>query len=298
MKVLLTGSNGQLGGAIKSYIPNGINLIETNRKILDLAIEEDCKETVKSLKPDWIINAGAYTNVDKAETNFKESFAVNSLAPKFFSEAISQNNCKLLHISTDYVFDGESSVAYKPYDELNPLNVYGETKAKGEKNIEEILGWGNKAIILRSSWVMGPNHNNFLSTIIKLLKKNKKISVVSDQFSCPTSTSTLALMCWEIIRKHEVIFNLNRNPIPIFHCCDKGVASWYDVAKLILDFGLEIGILKDSTNIVPVSTKEYNSIAKRPLFSLLDCESSFEKISFNSNKWEVELYKNMSKIVL
>ena len=104
MKVLLTGSNGQLGGAIKSYIPNGINLIETNRKILDLAIEEDCKETVKSLKPDWIINAGAYTNVDKAETNFKESFAVNSLAPKFFSEAISLNNCKLFQYLGLFLF--------------------------------------------------------------------------------------------------------------------------------------------------------------------------------------------------
>ena len=298
MKVLLTGSNGQLGYAIKKFKPNGIDLIETNRKILDLAIEDHCKEKVKIYKPDWIINAGAYTNVDSAENNFKEAFAVNSLAPKYFSEAISSYKGKLLHLSTDYVFDGKSSIPYEPDDKLNPINVYGITKAKGEDNIREILGWGNKAIILRSSWVMGPNHKNFLSTMVKLFKENRNIRVVSDQVSCPTSTSTLALMCWEIIRKQDVIFDSNKKNLPILHCSDKGVASWYDVAKMILKFGLEMGIFVSQSNIFPVTSQEYNSVAQRPLFSLLNCESSFKKISFSSKDWEDELYKNMSKIIL
>lgn len=298
MKVLLTGSNGQLGDAIRNFKPNGINLISTNRKDLDLAVQEDCKEKIKIFKPDWIINAGAYTNVDGAENNFSEAFAVNSLAPKHFSEAITFNRTKLLHISTDYVFDGKSSTPYEPYDKLNPLNVYGLTKAKGEKNIEEILGWENKAIILRSSWVMGPNHKNFLTTIIKLLKKKRNISVVSDQVSCPTSSYTLALMCWEIIRNEEKIFNYNKKSLPIFHCSNKGFASWYDVAKRILEFGLDMGILHESSNIIPISSEEFNSVAKRPLFSLLNCESSFKEINFKTNKWEDELYDNMSKIVL
>ncbi len=297
MKVLLTGSNGQLGDAIKKFKPYGIDLIETNRKNLDLSIEDDCIGKVKIYNPDWIINAGAYTNVDIAETNFKEAFAVNSLAPKYFSEAISSCKCKLLHLSTDYVFDGKSSIPYEPHDKLNPINVYGITKAKGEDNIREILGLKNKAIILRSSWVMGPNHKNFLSTMVKLFKENRDIRVVSDQVSCPTSTSTLALMCWEIIRKQEIIFDSNKKNLPIFHCSDKGVASWYDVAKLILKFGLEMGIFESQSNIFPITSQEYNSVAQRPLFSLLDCESSFKKISFSSNNWEDELYKNMSKII-
>ena len=298
MKVLLTGSNGQLGNAIKNSKPNDINLIDTNRKDLDLADQEECKEKIKIFKPDWIINAGAYTNVDKAETNFNEAFAINSLAPKHFSEAITLNSTKLLQISTDYVFDGKSSNPYKPYDKLNPINAYGISKAEGEKYIEEILGLQNKAIILRSSWVMGPYHKNFLTTIIKLLKNNRKISVVSDQVSCPTSSSTLALMCWEIIRNEKIIFNYNKKQLPIFHCSNKGVASWYDVAKIILEFGLEMGILHESSNIIPISSQEFNSVAKRPHFSLLDCESSFKEINFKTNNWEDELYKNMSKIIL
>ncbi len=298
MKVLLTGSNGQLGDAIKKFKPEGITIIETNRKNLDLALEEHCKEKIETFKPDWIINAGAYTNVDSAETNFKEAFAVNSLAPRYFSEAISSYKGKILHVSTDYVFDGKSSIPYEPGDKVNPINVYGITKAEGEKNIKEILGWENKGIILRSSWVIGPNKQNFLSKIIKLLKENREIRVVSDQVSCPTSTSTLSLMCWEIIRKQELIFDSNKTPIPIFHCSDKGVASWYDIAKLILKFGLEMGIFANQPNILPITSKEFNSVAKRPLFSLLNCESSFKKINFSPNNWEDELYKNMSKIVL
>ena len=149
--------------------------------------------------------------------------------------------------------------------------------------------------------MLKPNYKNFLSTMVKLLKEKKEIPVVTDQVSCPTSTSTLALMCWEIIRKQEVIFDCNKNPLPKFHCSDKGGASWYDVPKLISRFGLEIGIFDRPSNIcpiIPMTTKEFNSIAKRPLFSLLNCESSFKKINFSSNNWEDELYKNMKKIVL
>ena len=297
MKVLLTGSSGQLGKAIIDLKPKGVDLIITRRDNLDLSDQNECIKKIKLYKPDWIINSGAYTNVDFAENNSEEVFKVNSLAPKTFSESILCNKGKLLQISTDYVFDGKKNVAYGPYEKRCPINVYGSTKTLGESYIEKILGGKNKGIILRSSWVMGPEKNNFLSKILDLLSEKSEISVVSDQVSCPTSTFTLAKMCWCVIKKEKKIFDSIDKKVPILHCCDGGRASWYDVAEKISEFGLDLGLIKNKSFIKPVNSIEYKTSAIRPSFSLLNCESSFEILNFKVNHWKDEVYKNMTKIL-
>ncbi len=297
MKVLLTGSNGQLGKAIIDSKPKGIELIKTNRGNLDLANKEECLENIEIHRPDWIINSGAFTNVDMAEENIEEVFKINSLAPRYFSESIRNNKGKLLQISTDYVFDGKKTKALKPYDKRNPINIYGHSKAMGEDNISAILGGTNKAIILRSSWVMGPNSKNFLSKILNLLLTKKEVKVVSDQFSCPTSTETLSQICWMIINKEKIIFDLNTKRLPIMHCSDGGLASWYEVAKAIAEIGMDLGLITDEVNVYPIKTSEYTKSAKRPSFSLLDCESSFNVLNFKAKNWKVALYETMTKIV-
>jgi len=298
MKVLLTGSNGQLGKKIIDSKPDGINLIATYRDNLNLSNQDECLKQIKLHNPDWIINSAAFTNVDLAEKNVAEAFRVNSIAPKNFSETILNNKCKLLQISTDYVFNGRKTFAYKPYEKRSPINIYGSSKTAGEEYIERILEGKNKAIILRSSGVIGPENNNFLTRILELLSKRSEIKVISDQISCPTSTVTLARMCWLLIKKEEIVFNSLNKKVPIFHCCDKGRASWYEVAETILEFGLELGLIKKKSSLMPIKAIEYNSLALRPKFSLLNCDKSFEILNFKANYWKEELYKNMTKIVL
>jgi len=295
MRVLLTGSNGQLGKAIKSLKPEEINLIETTRNDLNLISKEECLHKIEYYKPDWIINSAAFTNVELAEKNYKEALQVNGLAPKFFAECIKSYGGKLLQISTDYVFDGFKNVPYETNDKTNPLNNYGLSKEAGEKNIIKILRENNSAIILRSSWVISPNEHNFLTKMLKLIISRKEVNVVSDQISCPTSTITLARMCWEIVKKEKLIFN--NNDLPILHCSDKGFASWYDVALSIYENGKKLGLIKEACLINPVKSSQYNCLANRPLYSLLDCESSYRLLNFKANHWKNELYEIMTKIV-
>tara|TARA_Y100000589_G_scaffold328717_1_gene373475 strand:- start:242 stop:1135 length:894 start_codon:yes stop_codon:yes gene_type:complete len=297
MRVLLTGSTGQLGKAIKCLKPKEIKLIETTRNEINLNSKSDCFKKIEIYKPDWIINAAAFTNVDLAETNFREAYKINSLAPKYFAESILKYGGKLLQISTDYVFDGSQNKPYKIGDLTNPINNYGISKAAGENNIIEILGDSQKGIILRTSWLMSPNKVNFLTKMLSLFEEKNEINVVSDQISCPTSTSTLAKMCWQIIKKEKAVFQLHSNYFPILHCCDKGKASWYEVALSIYEYGRRLDIVKNDCLIRPVKSAKYPSLAKRPLYSLLDCERSFELLNFRVNNWKKELYESMTKIV-
>ena len=297
MNVLLTGSAGQLGTAIIYNKPDWVNLISTDKQNLDLSNEKECRKVIDFYKPEWIINAGAYTNVELAEKNQEEAFNVNSLATEYLSHSIFDSQTKLLHISTDYVFDGENCIPYKPYDRPNPINIYGESKLAGEKNIQNILGNKNKAIILRSSWIISPYGNNFLTKFINLLKSQKEIKVVTDQISCPTSAITLAKMCWQILIKEKQIYYLNKEDVPIFHCSDSGKASWYDLGKAIMEISFEKGIIKNKKSILPIKSSEYHSLAIRPQFSLLCCKESFEKIDFKVNNWKDELYKNILKMI-
>lgn len=199
MKVLLTGAAGQLGQALRQQVPAGVELIATSRSggdgllALDLAEAEACRAAIRDHRPDWVLNAGAYTAVDKAESEQELAFAVNGGAPRAFAEALLETGGRLLQVSTDFVFNGQQGSPYRPEQARDPLGVYGSSKAAGEEAVEQLLGpaaggaGAGRGAILRTSWVMGPVGKNFALTMLRLHRERQQIGVVEDQVGCPTS---------------------------------------------------------------------------------------------------------------
>ena len=282
MKILLTGATGQLGREILKTKPKGVEIIIKKKIELNLLSKKSCIENVKRYKPDWIINCAAYTNVDKAEVQKELAFNINSLTPKYFSEAIKDYGGNLLHVSTDYVFNGNKKTPYLPSDKKSPINNYGYTKAKGEDFILENLSNLNKGHIIRTSWLMSEYRNNFALKILKKLSQNKDLRVINDQIGCPTTAFTLAKACWKAVNlKSEKI------KIPqILHYCNSGIASWYDVAVSILEIGKEQKLLKKQIKIIPTSSKSYPLQAQRPHYSVLDTSDTLDKLSLEPIYWK------------
>ena len=289
MKVLLTGSQGQLGFSIQKLVPRGIELLSLNKYQFDLSEKNKIKNNLENIRPDLIINCGAYTNVDMAEDEKDKVMNINAESVKEISRYLKKNGGNLIQISTDYVFNGLKSKAYKVDDKVSPINQYGISKAKAEKFINEILGETNQAVIIRTSWLMGTTSKNFLLSMIKLHQRKEEINVVSDQISCPTSTKTLAKACWRIIElKMENNFNKFNN-MPILHWCDNGMASWYDIAVAIGEISKRNGLVDSPAFINPIKSENYPRKAKRPSFSLLDCTSSKELLELKGEYWRNSL---------
>ena len=295
MKVLLTGCSGQLGKALIYSKPKNIGLICPSRKELDLADFDSCFNIVIKNKPDWIINAGAFTNVDQAEINRELTLAVNSNCLVAFCKALKITGGKLMQISTDYVFDGEEKKPYKVNQKKSPINFYGYSKALAEDHILNFFGDQKKYLIIRTSWVLSATGNNFLKKIISLHAENKKIRVISDQFGSITSTSTLANACWKSIlyfSKDE--YNHKRNSI--LHFTDQGETSWYELAKVIGRIALDQGILLKSAFVEPITSNEYKSIAKRPKYSVLDCSQTYKDLNLKPINWITSIEDIIKKI--
>tara|TARA_B100000212_G_scaffold288705_1_gene229796 strand:+ start:9272 stop:10225 length:954 start_codon:yes stop_codon:yes gene_type:complete len=284
MKVILTGSNGQLGNSIRSIIPKNINLISLSRKELDLSDKEACEKKILEIKPDWVINSGAYTNVDDAEDNVDLSLKINRDAPKYIALGLSQTGGKLIQISTDYVFNGRSKIPYKINDQRDPISVYGLSKSKGEEAIENIMGESGKFVIIRTSWLMGPFGKNFLKTILNLHQNRTSINVVCDQIGCPTNSLSLANLCWKIVK--EFSFSNKNIKLPqILHWSDNGITSWDEVAKFVGDYSFENFYINQKAKIVPILANELNAKAKRPIYSLLDCSYTENLLGIQQIEW-------------
>ena len=301
MRILLTGSSGQLGQALRASLParlsaEPVELIATARQPepsqgvigLDLADHDACRAAVASHRPDWVLNVGAYTAVDRAEAEPELAQAVNAGAPKAFAEALAHisDSSRLLQISTDFVFSGEQGHPYKPEDPRNPVSVYGASKAAGEQAVAELLGAGpdGRAAILRSSWVYGPVGHNFLLTMLRLHLKNtasgEPLRVVADQVGCPTSTAGLARACWAVIE---------RRAIGIQHWSDAGVASWYDFAVAIGELALARGLIAEAAEVRPITTADYPTPACRPPYSLLDSSATRAQLGLRPQHWRCAL---------
>ena len=205
MKVLLTGAAGQLGQALVGRLPEGIELVASSRNggngllALDLADAAACRQLVEEQRPDWVLNAGAYTAVDKAEAEPELAHAVNGGAPRAFAEAIQAHGGRMLQLSTDFVFNGQQGTPYRVDQSRDPLGVYGASKASGEEAVEELLGASDQGVVLRTSWVMGPVGKNFALTMLRLHREREQLGVVADQVGCPSSTLNLATACWTVI---------------------------------------------------------------------------------------------------
>lgn len=284
MKILLTGSNGQLGQEIFKLKPKDIEVINPNSTEFNLTNLNSCKEQIFDLKPNWIINCAAYTNVEKAEKENKLSKQINSYAPKEFSKVINQIGSNLLHISSDYVFDGKQNTPYKENQETNPLSYYGYTKALGEKLIAKNINNIERASILRTSGLIGPVGRNFVITMLKHHAEKKTISVVADQICAPTRSKDLAKAVWQIIK-----YKKSKKLPFIMHWSDAGIASWFDIANEIGNLGLKLGILKRKAIVKPITTEEYISLAKRPKFSLLDIKQTSDLLEMKPLDWRENL---------
>lgn len=292
MKTLIIGASGQLGQTLFKTCPFEGDIIECNRKDIDLAKPLAIYDFIINIKPDHIINAAAYTAVDMAEKESDLAFKINSEAPYFMTIASEKIDSKLIHISTDFVFDGNKNTPYKTKDFVNPIGIYGKSKAKGEQYVLQ----SDKAKTIRTSWLYGNIGENFCMTMLRLHKERSEsgnpICVVEDQISSPTSTYSLSKVCWKLLTT-----SLNFKTIPpLLHWCDSGVASWYDFAVAVGEIGIEIGLISKMAKVRPIKSTEFKTLVRRPHFSKLDSSETTKFLNIEQNYWRKELYETMKKI--
>ena len=272
-RILVTGSNGQLGSEIRVLEKNypAYVFFFTDVTALDITNKVAVEKFVTNNKINSIINCAAYTAVDKAESEVEVADKINHLAVKAMAEIAKKYDCKLIHISTDYVFDGTS---YKPYVEKdipNPQSVYGQTKLDGELAMQK-LNLKN-AIIIRTSWVYSNFGNNFVKTMLRLGNERETLNVIQDQIGTPTNAADLAKVILEILPKIE------NKEVEMFHYSNEGVCSWYDFAETIFEIkGL-------GYKVVPITTDEYPTPAKRPFYSVLNKNKIKEKYKLSIPNW-------------
>jgi len=279
VKVLITGGGGQVGAALVASAPPGIEVMALDRSGLDLADPAAIQRVVETARPAVVINCAAHTAVDKAETESGLAFAVNAAAPAAFARACRGVGARLVHVSTDYVFDGRGPRPYLPGDATGPLNVYGESKLAGERAVgaESGLDWR----VVRTAWVYSARGKNFLRTMLRLLAERDEVRVVADQVGSPTSAPTLAGFLWAVARA-------DGEPA-ILHYTDAGVASWYDFAVAIHEEARAAALLSSNPRIVPIATEDYPTPARRPAYSVLDARSSLARVAWARPHWRAAL---------
>lgn len=255
MKALITGAGGQLGRALAASVPPGWECAALDRAGCDLASEPAIRAAVAAHRPDVVLNAAAYTAVDRAESEEALATAINGTAPGILRDALAGHGGRLVHVSTDFVFDGTSSRAYCPADPRQPLSAYGRSKAAGE------IAAGPDALVVRTSWVYAAGGANFVRTMLRLMRERDEVRVVADQIGAPTWATGLAETLWALALKGTT---------GILHHRDAGVASWYDFAVAVQEEALGLGLLDRQVPVIPISTADYPTPAHRPAFSLLN----------------------------
>lgn len=242
MRVLITGAGGKLGGALQKTAPDGFEINAIDVDDVDLADEAMLRARLAVEAPDLLINAAAYTAVDKAEDDEETAFAIYAHAVAVMAEAMEEQSGKLVHVSTDFVFDGASSRAYRPDDKRAPLGVYGRSKAAGEDHIRSC------DILVRTSWVYAAGGANFVRTMIRLMSERDELGIVADQIGAPTWASGLAGVIWGLVQE---------DASGTYHHSDAGVASWYDFAVAIAEEALALGLIERIPQINPIATADY-----------------------------------------
>jgi len=281
MKIILIGNKGMLGRDLQSRLQNagfatkGLDIDE-----LDITQPEAILPLLEPYGADLAINCAAYTAVDKAEAESELAFAVNSDGPANLSDACKKLEVPLIHISTDYVFDGNAKRPYREDDPVDPLGVYGQSKWAGEEAVRSRL---KEHLIVRTSWLYGVHGNNFVKTILKLAREKEELKVVADQEGCPTWTGDLsdALLA--------LVYRINKDRTGIkwgtYHFCGSGTASWYDFARAIVDEASKRESLR-ALRLTPIATADYPTPAKRPKWSVLDCTKMERTFGIRRRHWK------------
>lgn len=292
MRIVLIGKNGQLGWEFQRVLPALGEVISMGRDQLDVSDSRVLEETISAQKPNLIINASAYTNVDLAEKESESAMRVNAVAPGTMAEVARKLNAVFIHYSTDYVFDGGNTQPYRETDATNPLNMYGKSKLMGEENIKQA---GEAYLILRTSWVYSLRGNSFVNKVLEWARKNETLKIVDDQISNPTWARALAEITVSALAENKAgLLEKVREKRGIYHLTGSGFASRYEWAKLILDLNPNrTGELVRS--IEPVSSDEFPTPAARPRFSALDCSKFQKNFDLSLPDWKKSLQAAMSQ---
>jgi dTDP-4-dehydrorhamnose reductase len=265
--IAIIGKSGQLAFELAQLKTNDINIICFGRNDININDTETLIATFKQHQINAVINASAYTAVDLAETETENAYDINAKAVANIATACKQLAIHLVHISTDYVFAGNKGSPYLPTDPINPIGVYGKSKAEGEQAVSHILK--EKGCVIRTSWVYSVHGNNFVKTMIKLMANKPELGVICDQIGSPTSAKNLAHVC--LMASTQQISGTH-------HYTDAGVASWYDFAQAIQRLAIEHDLLKKEIPINPINTEDYPTPAKRPSYSVLDKKSLYNAL--------------------
>lgn len=274
MKALIVGGKGQLGRGLAATAPAGVELVIHDIDTLDITDAASVAAIMSAEQPDLVLNAAAYTAVDKAESDENAAHAVNATAVGILADAARETGARFVHVSTDFVFDGTSGIPYAPNAPTNPLGVYGRTKLAGEKLA------GGDALIVRTAWVYAPTGGNFVRSMIRLMGERPEVRVVADQIGTPTYAPGLAAALWRLA---------GQGVTGVHHYTDAGTASWYDFAVAIQEEALAAGLLCQAVPVIPIATVDYPTPARRPSYSVLDKASTFEALGGPTSHWRNEL---------
>ncbi|KAB2951577.1 dTDP-4-dehydrorhamnose reductase [Heliorestis acidaminivorans] len=285
-RILLIGKKGQLGSQLEPLLAPLGDLIALERSQLDLSEPDTIREYMRLIRPDLVINAGAYTAVDKAEEEPVLAQKVNALAPAILAEELKKTNGMLIHYSTDYVFNGDKHAPYTEDDEPSPLNRYGQSKLEGEQAIQAVDG---AYLILRTSWIYGLRGQNFLMTIKNLLEEKKEVAVVDDQIGVPNDSSTLALATVQLVEKVLRKVSHWSDYKQLYHLSAKGATSWFGFAEEILKIMRSNHPNKLWASLKPVATEAYPSFAQRPAYSVLSTTELQKDFGIALPPWQASL---------
>jgi len=281
MKALIVGSRGQVGHALLASCPEGIVAVGRDMPELDITDEVAVRSALDAVRPDILLNVAAYTAVDRAEAEEADARRVNATAVGVLAVEARRVGARLVHVSTDFVFDGTVGRPYAPDATPRPLSVYGRTKWEGERLA------GENALIVRTAWVYGPVGHNFVRTMLRLFATKPEVGVVADQIGTPTYAPGLAAALWSLALRGER---------GIHHFTDSGVASWYDFAVAIQEEALALGLLAQAVPIIPMATVDYPTPAIRPAYSVLDKQATFTALGGAAPHWRVRLRHMLKEI--
>ncbi|NKI73887.1 dTDP-4-dehydrorhamnose reductase [Dickeya sp. CFBP 2040] len=284
MKILLTGANGQLGRCFQDRLPQGWSVLATDSDSLDITDEAQVQATVASWQPDAIVNAAAYTAVDKAESEPELAARINVAGPEYLARAARQRGARFIHVSTDYVFDGTATQPYSETDVTHPLGVYGQTKLDGERAVLKV---NPAAQIVRTAWVFSEYGNNFVKTMLRLGRERDSFGVVADQRGCPTYAGDIAGAIICLLQQ--------QGDGGLYHFCGDEEVSWFEFAQIIFNRALQLGVMNQIPQLTAITTSQYPTPACRPMYSVLSCKK-IKQYGISPSLWMQALSHVLSQI--
>ena len=286
MRVLIVGAQGQLGQELQNTAPAGVELLTAARNQLDICQRQSVLDYVQATQPAVIINAAAYTAVDGAETKPDWAVQVNAEGPGYLARAAQQVDARLLHVSTDFVFDGAASSPYSRAQEPRPLGVYGHSKLAGERRVMEVLPL--RSVVLRTAWLYSSHGANFVQTMLRLMNEREELGVVCDQVGTPTWARGLAQVLWSFTRQEDAHGS--------YHWTDGGSCSWHEFASAIYQQGRDLGLVHNADlSIAAIPTSEYPTPAERPRYSVLDCSETTALLGCTQLDWQTQLQQMLEE---